>query len=105
MRRAARTDSTQAAIVAALRRSYASVLDLSKVGISGCPDLLAGRLALCPYCKAIIPRNVLLEVKTAKGKLNKAQEKFHAEWRGPIEVVRTIDEALEAVKRDNWEEF
>lgn len=40
----------------------------------------------------------LMEVKVAKGRLSKAQEEFHASWRGgPIVVIRTPLEALAAI--------
>lgn len=53
---------------------------------NGCPDLLVG----------LGRRLVLLEVKTAKGKLTPDQELFDAVgW--PVRVVRTVDEALQAV--------
>jgi lambda repressor-like predicted transcriptional regulator len=95
----ARTDSTQAAIVAALRQTGATVVDLSRCG-SGIPDLLVGRVMPCPFCQAYQPRAILLEVKTAHGKLNKLQEEFHASWRGPIYTVKTIEDALAALDID-----
>jgi hypothetical protein len=96
MRQRARTDSTQAAIVAALRQAGATVHDTSKVG-GGFPDIIAGRVMPCPFCQAHTPRNVLIECKAGRGKLNKLQEEFHASWRGPITVVKTVEEALVAV--------
>jgi deoxycytidylate deaminase len=91
-----RVDATQAAIVAALRQTGATIVDLSRCG-QGVPDLLWGRKAPCPFCQAHYSQAGLIEIKTAMGKLNKAQEEFHANWRGPLAVVRTIEEALEAV--------
>jgi hypothetical protein len=91
-----RTDSTQAAIVAALRQTGATIVDLSRCG-SGVPDLLVGRVMPCPFCQAHTPRNVLIECKAGRGKLNKLQEAFHANWRGPIFVTRTVEDALEAI--------
>ena len=87
-----RTDSNQAAIVEALRGVGCIVQDLSRVG-KGCPDLL---------CSYVDPRtgratNLLIEVKTATGKLEKNQVIWHALWRGSVVVVRTVDEALQAV--------
>ena len=55
----------------------------------GRPDLLVGYRGV----------NFLLEVKGPKGALNEAQERYHAEWKGQIAVVRTPEEALEAVSR------
>ncbi len=39
----------------------------------------------------------LLEVKTATGKLRASQERFLARWRGHAVVVRTLDEAMQAI--------
>jgi hypothetical protein len=64
------------------------VLDLAKVG-GGCPDLLVA------HPKAFA--NVMLEVKTAKGKLNIGQIEWHRRWCGPVFVVRTLEDALRAV--------
>jgi lambda repressor-like predicted transcriptional regulator len=91
-----RVDATQAAIVAALRQTGATIVDLSRCG-QGVPDLLCGRVMPCPFCQAHYPQAILLEVKTARGKLNTAQEEFHANWRGPLAIVRTIDDALATV--------
>lgn len=63
-----------------------SVCDLSSFG-GGVPDLLVG------YCG----RNILIEIKTAKGSLTKAQIKFHNTWRGQKAVVRTVQQALDVL--------
>lgn len=86
MRRAARVDSNHAAIVQALRKCGAAVIDLSRVG-DGCPDLLVGMLG----------RNVLLEVKAEKGHLRPNQHALIATWPGEAYVVRSVDEALLAI--------
>lgn len=96
MRQRARVDATQSAIVQALRQVGATVQDLSRVG-GGCADLLVARPMPCPCCGAHYPRNVLLEVKTERGTLNALQVDFHATWRGPVFVVRNVDDALKAV--------
>lgn len=86
MRYAARTDASQAAIVAVLRRAGCLVLDLSRVG-GGCPDLLVGAHG----------RLMLLEVKTEDGEQNEAQRNFAAKWGRCVAVVRTPQEALRMV--------
>ena len=86
MRWAAKTDSNQAEIVSALRRVGASVLVLSRVG-QGCADLAAG----------IRGETFFLEVKTDKGKLTEDEQKFMDEWRGHYAIVRTPEEALQAI--------
>lgn len=91
MRRAAKVDDNQAEIVAALRKIGASVQPLHAVG-QGCPDLLVGWRGMTS----------LLEVKDGKKppsarKLTEDQEKWHANWRGQVAVVETIEQAIEAV--------
>ena len=91
MRRAARTDANQDAIVRALEKTGATVQSLGAVG-SGCPDLLVGRLGI----------NVLLEVKQPGEKIRtdergEKQRTFHASWRGQVAVVRDEFEAMEVV--------
>jgi len=82
-----RVDANHRDVVAALRGCGWSVQDLAAVG-RGCPDLLVGARGV----------NVLLEVKTAKGQLEPSQVEWHALWRAPVFVVRTADEAIEAVE-------
>lgn len=87
---AAKTDSNQRLIVAALRKAGCSVELLHRVG-GGVPDLLVGRNGSRDR------RNYLLEVKAPTGKLNEEQEDWHAAWRGQVCTVRSVPEALEAV--------
>ncbi len=81
-----RIDSNQAEIVDALRGVGASVISLTDVW-GGVPDLMVG----------FSQKNFLLEVKTARGVLTKAQRSWHSEWRGHCAVVRTVAEALSAI--------
>lgn len=88
MRRAARVDANQDAIVSALRAAGASVQSLAPIG-KGCPDLLvAFRCAM-----------FLLEIKNphGKNKVSDDQVKWHAAWRANVCTVRTPDEALAAI--------
>jgi len=84
--RAARVDQNQASIVKALRVAGATVQHLHKVG-EGCPDLLVGF-----KCE-----NYLMECKLVDTSLNDKQIKWHCEWRGHVFVVRSVDEALDAI--------
>jgi len=91
MRRAAKTDANQAAVVDALRKAGCSVTSLAAVG-AGCPDLLVGRAG----------RNFLLEVKDGtKPKsarvLTPAQVEWHRGWAGEVVVVECPEDALWAV--------
>jgi len=83
-----KTDANQSEIVAALRKVGASVQDLSSVG-GGCPDLLV----------AFRGFNVLLEVKNTAGlnRVGDAQRDWIKDWRGPVVIVRTVTEALNAI--------
>lgn len=92
MRRAARVDGPHAAIVKALRKLHAFVVDLSRVG-EGCPDLLVGWKGTW----------VLYEVKDGRKPpsaqaLTPPQLIFHAsaqDMRLPCYVVRDVKEALD----------
>src|SRR5688572_19720466 len=86
LRRAAKVDSNQEDIVKALRRCGISV------EIIGKPlDLLVHNPRR--------DRTSLMEVKNKDGRdeFTKDQIDFMARWPGPIDVVRSIDEALQAV--------
>ena len=91
MRRAAKIDANQPAIVAALRRAGASVQPLHSVG-GGCPDLMVGYRGL----------TYAIEVKDgakppSARKLTPDQIEWHAAWRGHVDVVTGVDEAFRAV--------
>jgi hypothetical protein len=91
MRRAAKTDSNQPAIVAALRRVGASVQPLHTIG-QGCPDLLVGWKA----------RSYVLEVKDgdkppSARKLTPDERKWFAAWKGHAVVVESVADALRAI--------
>ena len=95
MRRAARTDANQAAIVRALESLGCTVQSLAAVG-GGVPDLLIGWRGL----------NLLLEVKDggkppSERKLTPDQVRWHRDWRGQVAVVETVDDAIQAVLRAN----
>ena len=85
MTRAKKVDANQTEIIKTLRQAYAKVFDLSGVG-KGIPDLL------------VIYRNqiYLLEIKSGKNGLTKAQEAFFIEAHGcdKVGVARTPEEAL-----------
>lgn len=98
MRKAARTDGNQAAIVKALREAGASVQILAAVG-QGCPDLLVGHTWRGDLF------NDLMEVKDpSKPKADQCltpdQVKWHAEWKGQKAVVYTVEDALRVIGGD-----
>ena len=79
----AKSDANQSDIVESLRTIGATVESLHRVG-AGCPDLLVGFRGV----------NVLMEVKTDKGKLRETQVAWHDEWRGQVAIVRNADDAF-----------
>lgn len=87
MRRAARVDANQKAIVRALRQAGATVQHLHTIG-QGCPDLLVG----------FREDTFLLEVKTKRGKLTSDEADWHLMWRGSVVwIVRCVEDALAAI--------
>ena len=92
MRRAGRTDANQPLIVKALRDAGATVQHLHGIG-QGCPDLLVG------FCG----NNFLMEVKDptrkpSERRLTEDEEIWHDGWRGRVQVVESIAEALLVIK-------
>ena len=89
-RRAAKVDSTQPAIVDALRKRGAKVWSLATVG-RGFPDLLV-------MVPGMGSRGwFLLECKTPGGKLTPAQVEWHAANDGVAHVVESPEEAIAIV--------
>lgn len=91
MRKTARVDANQTAIVDALRAIGASVQSLAMVG-RGVPDLLVGFRA----------QTFLLEVKDgakppSAQRLTPDEAAWHDSWRGHVAVVASIEEALHAI--------
>lgn len=93
MRRAAKVDANQRAIVKALRSIGATVAVTSTVG-QGFPDICVGYRG----------RSILMEVKDgsrppSERKLTPDQKDFHAAWRGEITVVTSATEAIDYLLR------
>lgn len=91
MRKAAKIDDNQRAIVSALRRAGCVVQSLAAVG-KGCPDLLL----------ALGGNVVLAEVKdgakvASKQHLTADQVKWHAEWPARVWILRNLDDAAQLV--------
>jgi len=90
-RYAAASDGNQPEIVAALRAVGATVKTCQSVG-QGFPDLVVAYSGV----------NHLIEVKDPtqpkhRHALTPAQVEFHATWAGPIHIVFTAKQALEAI--------
>ena len=85
--RARRTDANQQEIVKALRDWGATVAVTSAIG-GGFPDLVVGVNGL----------NILMEIKRphppSAGALTNDEERWHAEWKGQVAVVRSPEAAI-----------
>lgn len=91
MRRAAKVDDNQSTIVKALRDVGATVQTLHAVG-QGCPDIIAGYRGI----------NYMIEIKDGSKppsarKLTQDQLDWHAGWRGSVNVVCSVDDALAVI--------
>lgn len=91
MRRAAKVDDNQGAIVAALRRAGAAVQSLAMVG-NGCPDLLV----------SFRGRTLVLEVKDGSKvpsarRLTPKEEAWSSTWPGEWHLVESPEDALRAI--------
>ena len=79
-----RQDANQASIIKHINRlPFCKVIDLSGVG-GGCPDILVQKTTAGRYLF------YLIELKTAKGKLNPKQKEFHDEHH--CFVARTLED-------------
>lgn len=89
MRRAAKVDANQPAIMAALRQAGATVYSLAAVG-DGMPDLLvgyAGKTALCEVKDGSKPPSAR--------QLTPDQQRWHQTWQGgTLAVVPDVEAAL-----------
>ena len=99
MKYAARIDANQPQIVAALRKLGATVLHLHTIG-KGAPDILIGYRG----------KNALAELKDgtkppSARQLTDDEKRFHAEWRGQVAIIESVDEAIAFMANANWEEM
>lgn len=96
MRLKGRTDANQEALVKLWRKMGVSVWITSNVGGGG-PDCVLGLLNGSGH-----KVNVMIEIKDgqkipSKKKLTVAEEEFHANWRGDIRIIKSVDEAVSLV--------
>lgn len=78
-----KSDANHRPIVEALKKLGASVLQIQGVG-QGAPDILVGWQG----------RDILMEIKTEKGRVQGNQKLWHRGWSGtPPVVVRSVSEA------------
>ncbi len=87
MRRAAKVDQNQDAIVSALRAAGASVQSMAQLG-KGVPDLLIGHEG----------ETWVMEVKNGpSAKLTEDQVEWLKNWKGAVHIVREPDDALRII--------
>lgn len=91
MRRAAKVDENQSELVRAAEQFGCSVCSLAQHG-AGVPDLLIGQASKWGR------RNILVEVKSDTGILTPEQIRFHREWRGQVDIARTVEELISVLK-------
>lgn len=94
MRRAAKTDDNQGAIVNGLRKLGISVQSLATIG-TGCPDI----------CVGYAGRNWLFELKDptnspSEQQLNPKQVEWHECWRGQVGTVCHMEQILTVIEQD-----
>lgn len=81
-----RVDANQPDIVAGLRAVGATVLHLHELG-RGVPDILVGHRG----------NLYLFELKSERGHLTPAQQRWHNAWRDSVAVIRSLEDALRAL--------
>lgn len=91
MRRRGKVDRNQPEIVRALRQAGASVLSMSDLG-DGAPDIAVG----------LRGQTFFFEIKDGLAKpserrLTEQEKLWHQNWRGHVEVVESVKDALRAV--------
>ncbi len=77
-----RTDKNQQAIMDCFKTLGYSCLSLVDVK-RGCPDLLISK-----------GENILVEIKTEKGKLNDLQKQFVSRWHSAVYLVRSVEDCI-----------
>lgn len=87
-----KVDANQKVIVEQLRRLGCSVAITSSLG-KGFPDFVVSRSGSC---------NFLIELKDgskppSQRKLTPDEQKFHAEWKGQVDVCNNLDEILKVI--------
>jgi len=85
---AKRVDANQKEIVKAFRDLGCSVLIISNIG-KGAPDIVVGKNG----------KTYLFEIKDgnklpSQQKLTPHEEAFHADWKGHVEIIKSIDEVV-----------
>jgi len=87
-----RVDQNHKSIVERLRaHPGVSVFSTAPLG-KGIPDCCLGYRGI----------NVLIEIKTPKGKLNSTQNMWHVAWTGaPVVILRSLEEADQLIKNIN----
>ena len=93
MRRASRRDENEAGIVTALESAGCSVWRLSMPGVT---DLIVGHYRTGTHLLEVLGEEKRKRYRSTGG-LTPEQVKWHAAWKGPVHIVETQLQALEAV--------
>lgn len=96
MRRAARVDPTQEPIVAGLRGVGAHVVSLAGVG-GGVADLLVSWRNHWHVLECKSPLGPRGGASANGQRVRESQERFRQAARAPVHVVRSLDDALDAI--------
>lgn len=97
----AKVDANQDELVKYLRAlGYSVETRTSRMG-EGFPDLLVGGMFQCPFCHVYYEQNLLIEVKTETGVLNKTQKEWHGNWRGQKDIAHNTQD-LDRILRREW---
>lgn len=81
-----KVDANQPAIVEAIRRAGATVMDMHILG-EGKPDIAIGHGGL----------TIIAEIKDGDKKLTPDEQEFHNTWTGGVYLIRNVEDALNAV--------
>ena len=81
-------DAVEDPLLDVARRMGASILPISETG--GGDVILGWRGS-----------NIMVEIKSKRGRLTPAQVEFHEDWRGQISIIRTEAELVELLS--NWD--
>ncbi len=97
MRRRAKPDTNQKEIVKLFRQFGASVAHTHQLG-AGFPDIVVGYRG----------KNYLIEIKygalcPSKQRLTDAEDEFHREWRGRVEIITSAEDVIAFMRRVSCE--
>ena len=99
MRKYGRVDGNQREIVQAFRQVGCSVALTHELG-DGFPDLVIGKADRNGRRRALLVEIKDGSLPPSKRALTPEEAEFHAQWRGPIAIVHSVEEALALLKKE-----